>query len=146
MLCNSRIIVITFKDGDDKSRKREEILTEIKSCQDAIEKFRSMNLDQTEFACLRAIILFKTDSSDSTTRNLRESQFITALQDQAQLTLNKYISVTHSSQPFRFGKLLLLLPLLKTVKARTIEELFFRKTIGETPIERIICDMYKANL
>ena len=100
-----------------------------------------MNLDQTEFACLRAIILFKTDSSDSTTRNVRESQFITALQDQAQLTLNKYISVTHGSQPFRFGKLLLLLPLLKTVKARTIEELFFRKTIGETPIERIIFEM-----
>ena len=101
-----------------------------------------MQLDPTEFACLRAIILFKTESN----KDLKESRFIAALQDQAQLTLSKYIAVTYPSQPLRFGKLLLLLPLLKSVNAATIEELFFRKTIGSIPIERIICDMYKSGL
>ena len=39
---------------------------------------------------------------------------------------------------------LLLLPSLRSVSAHAIEELFFRRTIGIIPIERIICDMYKA--
>ncbi|KYN06065.1 Protein tailless [Cyphomyrmex costatus] len=44
----------------------------------------------------------------------------------------------------RLNKLLLLLPTLRSVSAHAIEELFFRTTIGVIPIERIICDVYKA--
>ena len=117
----------------------EEILNEIKSCQDAIEKFREMNVDHTEFACLKAIILFKTDKKDC-----KEQKAIVGLQDQAQLTLSKYINAAYPSQPMRFGKLLLLLPTLKCISAETIENLFFRRTIGTIPIEKIICDMYKS--
>ncbi|CAG7824517.1 unnamed protein product, partial [Allacma fusca] len=86
-----------------------------------------------------------TESVQSS-QELKDSRFIAALQDQAQSTLIKYIGSTYPSQPLRFGKLLLLLPLLKSVKALTIEELFFRKTIGGIPIDRIICDMYKSGL
>ena len=46
---------------------------------------------------------------------------------------------------FRFGKLLLLLPTLRVVSGITIEELFFRKTIGNIPIERLLVDMFKAS-
>ncbi|KYN20709.1 Protein tailless [Trachymyrmex cornetzi] len=45
----------------------------------------------------------------------------------------------------RLNKLLLLLPTLRSVSAHAIEELFFRTTIGVIPIERIICDVYKAS-
>ena len=115
---------------------------ELKSLQETIGKFQAMNVDTTEFACLRAIILLKTvvDRDDE----LRDQVTINALQDQAQLTLSKYIQGAYPNQPSRFGKLLLLLPSLKCVSGKTIEELFFKKTIGAIPIERIICDMYKA--
>lgn len=69
---------------------------------------------------------------------------VAALQDATQATLSKYIATAHPTQPFRFGKLLLLLPALRAVSATTIEELFFRGTIGNIRIERIICGMYKA--
>lgn len=85
------------------------------------------------------------EGSAAEVKGLRDLQTVAALQDQTQLTLNKYISTAYPTQPFRFGKLLLLLPSLRSVSNRTIEELFFRKTIGSIPIERIICDMYKAN-
>lgn len=133
------------KGDDDKGKKQEEVLQEIKSVQETIEKFREMNVDQTEFACLRAIILFKS-SSDLLKKNLKEAKTIEALQDQAQLTLNKYINIAYPSQPLRFGRLLLLLPLLKSVSPVTIENLFFRRTIGQIPIEKIICDMYKSTM
>jgi nuclear receptor subfamily 2 group E member 1 len=122
------------------------ILSELKNFQDAIAKFQQMNVDATEFACLRAIVLLKTsiESNGDDHRELRDQAAITSLQDQAQLTLSKYIEKAYPSQPSRFGKLLLLLPALKSVSNQAIEELFFKKTIGSIPLERIICDMYKA--
>lgn len=69
---------------------------------------------------------------------------VAAFQDQTQLTLSQYVSARHPTQPYRFGKLLLLLPALKAVSAQTIEELFFRRTIGDIPIVRLLSDMYRA--
>ena len=70
---------------------------------------------------------------------------VAGLQDQAQMTLNKYIHTTYPAQQFRFGKLLLMLPTLRSVNPGTIEELFFKKTIGNIPIERLLIDMFKSN-
>ena len=122
------------------------LLSELKNFQDTIAKFQQMNVDATEFACLRAILLLKTsiETNGDDNRELRDQAAITALQDQAQLTLSNYIEKAYPSQPSRFGKLLLLLPSLKSVSSQSIEELFFKKTIGSIPLERIICDMYKA--
>lgn len=44
---------------------------------------------------------------------------------------------------FRFGKLLLLLPSLRFVNSERIELLFFHRTIGNTPMEKLLCDMFK---
>lgn len=51
--------------------------------------------------------------------------------------------LTASFLPLRFGKLLLLLPSLRFITAERIELLFFRKTIGNTPMEKLLCDMFK---
>ena len=126
--------------------ENESLLSELKNLQDAIQKFQAMNVDMTEFACLRAIILLKThvESYGEDQKELRDQAAINSLQDQAQLTLSKYISNAYPTQPSRFGKLLLLLPSLKAISGKAIEELFFKKTIGAIPIEKIICDMYKG--
>ena len=75
---------------------------------------------------------------------LEDIPTVASLQDQSQLTLNKYIALRHPSQPFRFGKLLLLLPSLRAIRASTLEQLFFRHTVGSTPVARIIRDLHKA--
>ena len=41
----------------------------------------------------------------------------------------------------RFGKLLLRLPSLRTVSPAVIEQLFFVRLVGKTPIETLIRDM-----
>jgi nuclear receptor subfamily 2 group E protein 1 len=87
----------------------------------------------------------KSNTPVTDDRTLVDAAAVAALQDHTQLTLSKYIATAHPGQPLRFGKLLLLLPTLRTVSAATIEELFFRRTIGNIPIERIICDMYKTS-
>lgn len=45
--------------------------------------------------------------------------------------------------PPRFGKLLLLLPALRFISSERVELLFFRRTIGNTPMEKLLCDMFK---
>lgn len=57
--------------------------------------------------------------------------------------LNEYIHATYPMQPLRFGRLLLLLPSLRNVSNTTIEELFFRKTIGAVTMEKLLSDLYK---
>eukprot|EP00061_Rhincodon_typus_P015740 g43589.t1 len=47
----------------------------------------------------------------------------------------------YPAQPCRFGKLLLLLPALRSVNPSTIEEVFFKKTIGNVPITRLLSDI-----
>ncbi|XP_059485557.1 nuclear receptor subfamily 2 group E member 1 [Neocloeon triangulifer] len=107
---------------------------------DTQNKFRIVGVDHNEYACLRALILFKTGNNPPT---LRDVPAVSVLQDSAQLTLSRYITCGYPGQPFRFGKLLLLLPALRSISNEAIETLFFRRTIGDISIERIICDMYK---
>ena len=66
------------------------------------------------------------------------------LQDQAQAMLGDYCRNHCPDQQIRFGKLLLMLPSLRAVGPKMIENLFFRGTLDNVPIERMLCDMFKS--
>ncbi|XP_074660959.1 nuclear receptor subfamily 2 group E member 1-like [Tubulanus polymorphus] len=122
------------------NEKATTIVSQIRCLQDIISRFNNIRVDATEFACLKALVLFKPE-----TRGLKDTHQVETLQDQAQLMLNEYSFSQHVSTKVRFGRLLLLLPTLRTVSAKIIEELFFRKTIGSVPIERLLSDMFKSS-
>ncbi|XP_044531339.1 nuclear receptor subfamily 2 group E member 1 [Gracilinanus agilis] len=63
----------------------------------------------------------------------------------AHLTFLISLHFRYPTQPCRFGKLLLLLPALRSISPSTIEEVFFKKTIGNVPITRLLSDMYKSS-
>ena len=73
---------------------------------------------------------------------LQDPVIISNLQDQSQMTLNKYETFRHPLQPFRFGKLLLLLPSLRAVRPTTIDQLFFRRVLGNLPFQNLLHDLY----
>ncbi|XP_044757286.1 nuclear receptor subfamily 2 group E member 1 [Coccinella septempunctata] len=122
---------------------------EVHDFQEILSKLNQMLLDPNEFQTLRTVVLFRAtiNLEDKASRpelnNLLERQRILQLQDEHLTNLNGYISATHMEQPLRFTKLMLILPHMKKVSNFTIEELFFRKTIGSIPIVNIICDMYR---
>ncbi|XP_037691305.1 photoreceptor-specific nuclear receptor [Choloepus didactylus] len=111
---------------------------ETRTLKETISRFRALAVDPTEFACMKALVLFKPE-----TRGLKDPEHVEALQDQSQVMLSQHSKAHHPSQPVRFGKLLLLLPSLRFITAERIELLFFRKTIGNTPMEKLLCDMFK---
>ena len=49
-----------------------------------------------------------------------------------------------SNNKARFGKLLLILPSLNSISPRTIETLFFRKTVGNIKVEKVIADLFQG--
>ena len=89
------------------------------------------------------LILFFSSSLEL--RGLRDPQQVECYQDQAQIMLGDYIRRHFPGQQVRFGKLLLMLPSLRMVNPKTIEELFFRQTIGSVAIESLLCDMFKSS-
>ncbi|XP_040824418.1 photoreceptor-specific nuclear receptor [Ochotona curzoniae] len=111
---------------------------EMRTLQETIARFRALAVDPTEFACLKALVLFRPE-----TRGLKDPEHVEALQDQSQVMLSQHSKAHHPSQPVRFGKLLLLLPSLRFLSSERVELLFFRKTIGNTPMEKLLCDMFK---
>jgi nuclear receptor subfamily 2 group A len=76
------------------------------------------------------------------TVGLCDVQPVEMLQDQAQCILGDYVRSRYPRQPTRFGRLLLLVPSLRAVRQATVEQLFFKETIGEIPIQRLLGDMY----
>ncbi|XP_062981527.1 nuclear receptor subfamily 2 group E member 1 [Elgaria multicarinata webbii] len=142
------LLAVSGMNGDNTdSQKLNKIISEIQALQEVVARFRQLRLDATEFACLKCIVTFKAvpPHSGSELRSFRNAAAIAALQDEAQLTLNSYIHTRYPTQPCRFGKLLLLLPALRSISPSTIEEVFFKKTIGNVPITRLLSDMYKSS-
>ena len=50
-------------EGSSPSEKVVNIMTEIRALQEIIAKFKSLQVDATEYACLKGIVLFKTGKS-----------------------------------------------------------------------------------
>ncbi|KAJ8718351.1 hypothetical protein PYW08_002588 [Mythimna loreyi] len=72
---------------------------------------------------------------------LSDVPHIESLQEKSQCALEEYCRSQYPNQPTRFGKLLLRLPSLRTVSSQVIEQLFFVRLVGKTPIETLIRDM-----
>ncbi|KAL1404266.1 hypothetical protein pipiens_005412 [Culex pipiens pipiens] len=99
-----------------------------------IQQFTLARVDYREAACLKALILFRSDHA-----SLFSGHEILLLQDQT-------ISLLHEKcGGVRLGHLLLLLPGIKAAaNGKVLQEMLFRKTIGEVAIERLLVDLMKT--
>ena len=80
-------------------------------------------------------------SSPADAAGLSEPGRVEGVQERSQCALEEYERGRHPAQPGRFGRLLLRLPALRRVSAAAIEQLFFVRLVGKTPIETLIRDM-----
>ncbi|CAL8100863.1 unnamed protein product [Orchesella dallaii] len=101
-----------------------------------VKPFRDINIDDTEFACLKAIVFF-----DPNARGLSEPHRIKALRYQVQLLLEDYISDRQYDSRGRFGELLLVLPALQSISWQMIEQIQFAKLFGMARIDNLLQEM-----
>lgn len=141
------------------TEKRAIVHSEGTQFQSILYKLADMNIDSREYSCMRSIALYNaaaridataSDDDDkvdpatvpATGTRLEESAKITAYRDEAIANLAAHINVTKPIQPLRLENLMLMLDQLKRVSSYTIEELFFRRTIGEVTMVKVMVDMY----
>ncbi len=79
------------------------------------------------------------------TGGLADFHPVEMLPDQAQCILGDYVRSRHPRQPTRFGRLLLAIPLLRMIRPSTVENFFFRDTVGDASVIRLLHDMYHAD-
>ncbi|XP_069546403.1 COUP transcription factor 2-like isoform X1 [Brachyistius frenatus] len=108
----------------------------IRVFQEQVEKLKVLHVDSAEYSCIKAIVLFTTDAC-----GLSDMAHVEGIQEKSQCALEEYVRSQYPNQPNRFGKLLLRLPSLRTVSSSVIEQLFFVRLVGKTPIETLIRDM-----
>ncbi|XP_078468544.1 photoreceptor-specific nuclear receptor [Lampetra planeri] len=111
---------------------------DLRFLRDMTERFRDLTVDPTEFACLKAVVLFKPEAN-----GLKDGDQVESLQDQSQVMLSQHCRALYPSQPARFGKLLLLIPALRLIHADRLEKIFFQRALHSAPMERLICDMFR---
>uniref|UniRef100_A0A1I8EZT5 Uncharacterized protein n=1 Tax=Wuchereria bancrofti TaxID=6293 RepID=A0A1I8EZT5_WUCBA len=111
----------------------------IRVFQGQIERLKALQMDLAEFCSLKAVILFSIDCC-----GLNDVIRVETIQEKVQSALEEYCRTQKQLQIGRFGRLLLRLPSLRSISASVIEQLFFVKLVGETPIEFLLRDMLRT--
>jgi len=86
--------------------------------------------------CMLCPSIYAADSC-----SLSDPSYVDGLQERSHSALEEYVRFQHPSHPYRFGKLLLRLPGLRAISPQLIEQMFFVRLVGKTPIEMLIRDM-----
>ncbi|XP_015600191.1 nuclear receptor subfamily 2 group F member 6 isoform X2 [Cephus cinctus] len=117
----------------DATAERRQILSEeARRLRELLTKCVMMRVDHSEYACLKAIVLFKGES-----RGLCEAARVSALQEQT-------VAVLGERGAGRVGRLLLLLPPGRALCRATLQELLFKPIVGNVSVERLLGDMVHA--
>ncbi|XP_034183312.1 nuclear receptor subfamily 2 group E member 1 [Osmia lignaria lignaria] len=118
--------------NDILPERKEVLVDEVRRLRELLAKCTLLRVDHSEYACLKAIVLFKGES-----RGLCEPGRVTALQEQT-------VAVFCERDARRVGRLLLLLPPARALCRSTLQELLFKPTVGDVSVERLLGDMVSA--
>ncbi|KAJ8359193.1 hypothetical protein SKAU_G00157180 [Synaphobranchus kaupii] len=98
--------------------------------------FQELQLDDNEYACLKAIVFFDPDA-----KGLSDPGKIKRMRYQVQVCLEDYINDRQYDSRGRFGELLLLLPTLQSITWQMIEQIQFVKLFGMVKIDNLLQEM-----
>ncbi|XP_041984447.1 hepatocyte nuclear factor 4-gamma isoform X2 [Aricia agestis] len=108
----------------------------IRVMDEIVRPLRDIDIDDTEFACLKAIVFF-----DPNAKGLSQPQKIKQLRYQIQINLEDYISDRQYDGRGRFGELLLCLPPLQSITWQMIEQIQFAKLFGVAHVDSLLQEM-----
>ncbi|XP_060805651.1 hepatocyte nuclear factor 4-gamma isoform X1 [Amyelois transitella] len=108
----------------------------IRVMDEIVRPLREIDIDDTEFACLKAIVFF-----DPNAKGLSQPQKIKQLRYQIQINLEDYISDRQYDGRGRFGELLLCLPPLQSITWQMIEQIQFAKLFGVAHVDSLLQEM-----
>ncbi|XP_066155392.1 nuclear receptor subfamily 2 group C member 1 [Euwallacea fornicatus] len=114
--------------------KVKQVTDHIVKLQVFVNSINRLQLEEQEYAFLKAITLFSSDQNEI----IVSRKSIEKLQEKSFQGLKTYINTTNPGDSDRFAKLLLRLPPLKALEPNILEELFFGGLIGQVQVDSII--------
>lgn len=108
----------------------------IRILDELVKPLREVQIDDSEFACLKAIVFFDQDA-----KGLNDSVKIKSFRYQVQVNLEDYINDRQYDSRGRFGEMLLLLPALQSITWQMIEQIQFAKLFGTAKIDNLLQEM-----
>ncbi|XP_020631389.1 nuclear receptor subfamily 2 group F member 5-like [Orbicella faveolata] len=102
---------------------------------------RLRGLEEAEYACLKVMVLFSSDSVEA--RCLQDAE---TSQEVVLSAMERYCKNRFPTETFRFGKILLKLMGLRAVNATDLEFLFFSKILHHTSIAGVIGNQLVSEL
>ncbi|XP_028812449.1 hepatic nuclear factor 4, beta [Denticeps clupeoides] len=100
--------------------------------EELVRPLRELDITDSEFACLKAIIFFAPDCP-----GLESPQPVRRVRFQAQVLLDE----ATCEQRGRFGELLLMLPPLQSVAWQMVEQLQLARLLGEASVDSLLQEM-----
>ncbi|XP_013775080.1 nuclear receptor subfamily 2 group E member 1-like [Limulus polyphemus] len=125
------IIAVVKHLGHDIKVDQQVLLRRIKV---AVTQCQNLQLDHIERALLETIILCRKDC----TRDLVAAPQVESMLEQTQAALGRYMMHSYPQNQGKFGKSLLVLPILRSVPASAVEEAFFRSTLGSVSVAQLL--------
>lgn len=143
---NFNPLLIAYQNSENSAQ----IHSEASQFQSLLCKLADMNIDSREYNYIRSIALYNAavrissneDSKDE--QRLEEAAKIIAYRDEAIANVAAHIKLA-KLQPLRLENMMLLLDQLKRVSSYTIEQLFFRRAIGDITIVKVMVGMYSQD-
>lgn len=109
----------------------------VRIMEELVQPMIDLELDDTEYACLKAVIFFNPDA-----RGLSDLKRIKSLRFEVHTSLEDYINDKCYDVPKgKFGELLLLLPTLQSVALQMVEQLQFAKLFGVAKVDNLLQEM-----
>ncbi|XP_068683315.1 photoreceptor-specific nuclear receptor-like isoform X2 [Montipora foliosa] len=113
---------------------------EVKTVHEALLPLKTLKLENLEYACLKAILLFRTN-----THGLKAADQVEQLQDEAQLLLADHVWSRLPGQPSRFGKILLSVAALRSLAEKPLDHLFFSTVPAKDMFESILSQVISSS-
>ncbi|CAD5117603.1 DgyrCDS6361 [Dimorphilus gyrociliatus] len=130
LLGNDLIIPRTAQQEIEISQVATRVIDEI------VKPMREVQMDDTEFSCLKAIVFFDPDA-----KGLTDTQKVKNIRWQIHVNLDDYINDRQYQSRGRFGQILLLLPSLQSVTAQMISLIQSAKLFGLAKIDNLLQEM-----
>uniref|UniRef100_A0A674JA71 NR LBD domain-containing protein n=1 Tax=Terrapene triunguis TaxID=2587831 RepID=A0A674JA71_9SAUR len=108
----------------------------IRILDELVKPLRDIQVDDNEYACLKAIIFFDPDC-----KGLSEPGKVKNMRFQVQVNLEDYINDRQYDSRGRFSDILLLLPPLQSITWQMIEQVQFMKLFGVARIDSLLQEM-----
>ncbi|XP_020293661.1 transcription factor HNF-4 homolog [Pseudomyrmex gracilis] len=108
----------------------------VRVMEELVKPLNEVQIDDTEFACLKAIVFF-----DPNAKGLTDPSKIKSLRYQIQINLEDYINDHQYDNRGRFGEILLTLPALQSISWQMIEQIQFVRLFGVAHIDNLLQEM-----